>query len=336
MKMSNIFLNVAPTTAGTRPRARYAGHDRIHAAAEPFRRQYLRIRETAVKSASLCLLAITVHACPTPSTAQGLINIAPAPRPAESLLPGSPCKGPLSESQPKIDSIVVKGNKFLNSAGIITVSGHKVGDPCTVEALTQMRDNLAKSGNFGMHHPDAVDQWVKLQAVDVGNDRCLVTITVDENDRLTGITISGSGPIKAGEISAQITRGVVFNFGSIANDSARILDLYNTRGYTARFSKSPYMDPKSPGVLVVPLEVTRVGKIDIVTEGGKSPELGSLRGWTTRPGDYLNRKTVYEADRKKLMDSRLYDNVTIAEQTGASGTIDLRINLVPKKRSNHD
>ena len=59
-----------------------------------------------------------------------------------------------AEDEPTSGELVVVGSKHLGGASIINLSGHKVGDPCTVAVLTEIRDKLVKSGNFGMHHAE--------------------------------------------------------------------------------------------------------------------------------------------------------------------------------------
>src|SRR5689334_12676711 len=49
-----------------------------------------------------------------------------------------------------IGKIVVVGNKTLASSAIITIAGHKIGDPCTHEVMKDMKDRLVRTGNFGM------------------------------------------------------------------------------------------------------------------------------------------------------------------------------------------
>jgi beta-lactamase regulating signal transducer with metallopeptidase domain len=233
--------------------------------------------------------------------------------------------------EPTIAEISVIGNKVLNSQAIISLSGHKVGDPCTTEALTEMRDKLTKSRNFGMHHPDQSDQWVRVQAEDIGDNKCKVTITVDENDKITGITITGSGPIKPEEVMALISPSAVYNVAYTARDTHSIIDLYNRQGYSIDFGKELGMDPSTPGVLVVPIIVSRVEDIEILKDGVKFDDPRLLRQLSTRAGDYFNRKTFYEADRKKLTIKR-YVISTITERKVGAGRVHLSIDFVTKRR----
>src|SRR5436305_5928448 len=62
-------------------------------------------------------------------------------------------------------------------------------------------------------------------------------------------------------------RGPVYNIEDIAHDCMSIIKLYNSRGYSILFDPELGMDPKTPGILVVPITVTRVGKIAEFTDG---------------------------------------------------------------------
>ncbi|HLJ54694.1 MAG TPA: BamA/TamA family outer membrane protein, partial [Chthonomonadaceae bacterium] len=233
---------------------------------------------------------------------------------------------------PVIDDIVVVGNKVLNSAAIITLSGHKKGDPCSSETLTDMRDRLAKTGNFGMHHPDQQERWVQVQAEDIGNNKCKVTITVDENDAINSIAPTGTGPIKGDDVKALITKTAVYNVEQIAQDAQNIIELYNKRGYSIEFGQDLGMDPNNPGVLLLPILVTRVDDI-VISKKHKTRDYVILRELKTKKGDYFNRKTFYEKDRAKLINLDLFDDVTFSEATVGTGTgrVKLTINVVEKR-----
>jgi outer membrane protein insertion porin family len=234
---------------------------------------------------------------------------------------------------PTIAEIIVVGNKVLNSQGIISLSGHKVGDACTTETLTDMRDKLTKTGNFGMHHPDQSDQWVRVQAADIGNNKCQVTITVDENEKITGITVTGSGPIKPEAIKALISQTAVYNIEDIARDAQKIIELYNIKGYSIEFGTDLGMDPNNPGALVIPIIVTRVDDIVFGVKKHKTRDYVILRELKTKKGDYFNRKTFYEKDRARLINLDLFEDVTFTENTVGAGTgrVKLTINVVEKR-----
>ena len=61
-----------------------------------------------------------------------------------------------------IGEIIITGNKTLSSAAIIAMSGHKVGDPCNDQTITEIRQRLAQSGNFGMHYPGEPEKWIQV------------------------------------------------------------------------------------------------------------------------------------------------------------------------------
>jgi beta-lactamase regulating signal transducer with metallopeptidase domain len=236
---------------------------------------------------------------------------------------------------PTIGEIVVIGNKVLNNQAIMSLSGHKVGDPCTADVPTDMRDKLTKTGNFGMHHPDQADQWVRVQAEDIGDNKCKVTITVDENDKITGITVTGTGPVKPEEVKALISPTTVYNAEDLARDTRRITDLYNKQGYSIEFGKELGMDASHPGLLVIPIIVTRVEDIEISKDGVKSDDPRLLRQLATRAGEFFNRKTFYEVDQKRLASKNRRDDVILTERTTGTGRVHLTIDLLPKKRGKH-
>ncbi len=261
---------------------------------------------------------------------------APAEQPAQAQAPArQPAPAPLQipAAGPTIEEIVVVGNKVLNSDAIVTVGTHKVGEPCTTEVLADIRDKLAKSGNFGMHHPEQPEKWVTVQSEDRPNNKCKVTITVDENDAVNGgISVSGSGPIKAGEIKALITKTTVYNVEQIALDAQSIIDLYNKKGFSIEFGRDLGMDPSNPGVLVIPILVTRVDDI-VFPKKHKTKDYVILREMKTKKGDYFNRKIFYEKDRARLINLDLFDDVNFTEQTVGAGTgrVKLIISLVEKR-----
>ncbi len=263
----------------------------------------------------------------------------PMEEPVQVALP-APAQQPVAGQQPPvapvdsrtIEEIVVVGNKVLNSEGIITVGGHKKGDPCTAQVLAEIRDNLAKSGNFGMHHPDEQGKWVAVQAEDLPNNKCKVTITVDENDKINEIAPTGTGPIKPEEVKALITKTNVYNVEQIAQDAQNIIDLYVKRGYSIEFGRDLGPDPNNPGVLLLPILVTRVDDI-VFSKKHKTKDYVILREMKTKKGDYFNRKVFYERDRAKLINLDLFDDVNFTETSVGTGTgrVKLTISLVEKR-----
>jgi len=231
----------------------------------------------------------------------------------------------------RIVKILVNGIKSLSAKALIEMSGHKVGDRCISAVLSEIRDKLAMSGNFGMHYPDHQEKWVQVQAEDIGNHDCLVTISVDENDTISNVTITDSGPIKSQEIRPLITSAGIFNATTLERDKRTIVGHYNVHGYSASFGKSLGMDPVKTGVLTIPIIVDRVGKIEIRKDNVKSIDPVVFDRITTKQGGYFSRKTFYEQDRKKLIDTGDYDDVNFSERAESPGVINLDISLKLKK-----
>jgi outer membrane protein assembly factor BamA len=234
-----------------------------------------------------------------------------------------------ANEQETIREIIVEGNKVLNADAIIKLSGHAVGDPPTPMVLTEMRDKLVQTGYFGMHHPDQPDAAVRIKAEELRNRKykVKVTVTVDENDKITAITTTGTGPITPEQVKERLSPTSVFNPKVFARDAEAIIDLYNKDGYQIVFGKELGMDAKHPGLLVIPIFLTRVEKIVVLKDGVESPDPRLLRGVMTKAGGYLKRKTLYEVDRKLLVDSGLYDDVTITEKFVSANQVQIEIKL---------
>jgi outer membrane protein insertion porin family len=290
------------------------------------RRKIYRIRPACLPAVGLSLLSIAGSR----SSAQDGAAAVQAAGIRPAAIAGQAQQAPVGVKT--IGKILVAGNKILNTDAIKALSGHKEGQPCTPEALLDMRDQLVKSGNFGMHHPDQTDQWVRVQSEDIGNNQCVVTITVDENDAITATTVTGSGPIKGDEVKALITKTNVYNVEQITQDAQNIIDLYNKRGYSIEFGRDLGMDPNNPGVLVIPILVTRVDDI-VFSKKHKTKDYVILRELKTKKGDYFNRKTFYEKDRARLINLDLFDDVNFSEATVGAGTgrVKLTISLVEKR-----
>lgn len=259
-----------------------------------------------------------------------ILPVALAPVLAVLFTMGGPSVPAATQDSLTISEIVVKGNKTLNTQAIITVSGHNVGDPCTTMTLGDIRDRLAKSGNFGIHYPDRPEKWVSVMAEDRPNNKCKITITVDENDPITAIEISGTGPVKSEEVKALITKGAVFNASTFAQDRQSITNLYNRRGYSISFGEPIGMDPVNPGTLLVPIIVDRVGNIEVKKDGVLTTDAKLLGRLATKAGGYFNRKVFYEQDRRKLL-GKAYDDANFTEHQVSLGVVDLKISLVTKQ-----
>jgi predicted aspartyl protease len=230
-----------------------------------------------------------------------------------------------------IGEIVVHGNKLLDAAAIIRMTERKVGDPCSAEVLDAMRDKLTKSGYFGMHHPDVKSAWADVKSEEIGGGKCKVTITVDENDKVTKVVITGSGPVRPQEVEALITSGSVYNVNTVETDAKKIIALYNDLGYEILFGDELGMYAKNPGVLVVPLIVARLDSVVILRDGAKVSDPQLLSRLAGKAGDYLNRKTAYVVDRNALKSGNDYADVEVTEKLVRPGRVQIQYNLVTKK-----
>ncbi len=303
----------------------------------PFRKAPHRLRPACLPVVGFTLLTLAAgNASCQEAAGQAATPVTPA-----AGTQAAPAKDAAVQAQPPvatvgrtIGEIIVIGNKVLNTQAIITISGHKVGDPCTPEALADMEARLSKSGNFGMHHPDQPEQWVRVQSQEVGTDKCTVTITVDENDKIAGINLTGPGPLKIEEVKALITPGPggIYNIEQIAQDAQSIIELYNKRGYSIEFGRDLGMDPNNPGILNIPILVTRVDDI-VFSKKHKTKDYVILRELKTKKGDYFNRKTFYERDRARLINLDLFDDVNFTETSVGAGTgrVKLTISVVEKR-----
>ncbi len=258
------------------------------------------------------------------AVAGGAMAVAPAPGVMAFASPGRVAEGTT------IAKVVVIGNKTLSTQAILRIGGYYVGDECTTKVLNIIRDRLVKSGYFGMHNSDKPEEWVKVKAEEIGGNKLMVTITVDENEQVTTITITGSGPVKTEEVKALMTRTTVFSSTKFEHNRQSITDFYNKYGYSISFGKSAGMDAAKPGTLVVPIIVDRVGKITIHKDRVETADAGVVAQLETKSGGYFNRMAFYQKDRKNLI-AGPYDDVTFSERPASPGVIDLTINLVTKQ-----
>src|SRR5205807_1909134 len=102
--------------------------------------------------------------------------------------------------------------------------------------------------------------------------------------------------------------------------------------FSIEFGRDLGPDPNNPGVLVIPILVTRVDDI-VFSKKHKTKDYVILREMKTKKGDYFNRKVFYERDRAKLINLDLFDDVNFTEQTVGTGTgrVKLTISLVEKR-----
>ena len=245
--------------------------------------------------------------------------------------PQTPVAQPAPVSGPVIGEIIVVGNKTLSSTAIILYSGHKVGDPCNNRVTEEMKENLLKTDNFGLRHPDKPELWVQVSSEQAaGSDKCKVTITVDENDKVTDSTITGSGPIKIEDIKAVIQIGSVFNQGDILKSAQAIRDLYNKKGYLVSFGNDLGPDPDHAGVLLIPINVVRVSSITFAKKH-KTKDYVIRREMKTKVGDYYNKNTL-QNDLRRLYNLDLFENIEPAINIGAAAnTYDIVLSITEKR-----
>jgi len=258
---------------------------------------------------------------------------APQTKPAQTPPPTTTPPNP-AYNGPRIGEIIVTGNKTLSSAYIIAASGHKVGDPCTDQTLSEMQTNLVRTGYFGEHSTDVASAVrVHSEEYNPPNGQCKVIIEVDENDTIRSVNITGSGPIKPEEIQkllhVNLQTGTVYNEEQFARDFQDIQDLYRRQGYIVIPAQDAGPDPKNPSVLNVDLIVARVSEIKI-TGNHKTKTKVILREMRTKTGDYYNENTLNK-DVLRLYNMDIFDDVVPQERTVGPGQISITISVVEKR-----
>jgi outer membrane protein assembly factor BamA len=235
--------------------------------------------------------------------------------------------------QSVIGEIIVTGTKVLSAASIIAAAGVKEGDPCTDQSISQVITRLVATGNFGMYsQTDAVRAHVEENNPPDG--KCRLIIEVDENEPITSVSITGSGPIKPEEIDKLITRGPVYSEKQFLQDAAHIAAMYDGQGYGIVFGPDNGPDAKVRGQLNVAIIVKRVGEITVVGSHRvkSSAILGAMK---TRKGDYYNRLQM-EKDRARLASLGLFEEIVVEERMLDPKRIGLTIRVKekpPKKPS---
>lgn len=232
-----------------------------------------------------------------------------------------------------IGQFVIIGNKTLNADTIIAFSGFKVGDPCNEKTLDQIATNLAKTGYFG-YHSSSPDEYVRVRAEEnnPSNGKCKVIIEVDENDTLTKVSVSGSGPIKPEDVLKVVSikprtdAPVVYNANTFINDVTAIQNLYRNQGYIA--SLTGKSGPEN-GTLVIDILVARVSEIKI-TGNRRTNKKVILREMQTKEGDYYNVFKLNK-DRQRLYNLDLFEDALPQERDVGPGRIALTISVVEKR-----
>ncbi|HLV79656.1 MAG TPA: POTRA domain-containing protein, partial [Chthonomonadaceae bacterium] len=234
------------------------------------------------------------QAADTPAQTAAPKPAAPDPAQTPQAQP-PPAQNPMPAGS-RIGEIIVIGNKTLSSAYIIAASGHKVGDPCTDQTLSEIQTNLTRTGYFGEHSTDMTSAVrVHSEEYNPPNGQCKVIIEVDENDTIRSVNITGSGPIKPEEVQKllhiNLQSGTVYNEEQFARDFQDIQDLYRRQGYIVIPAQDAGPDPKNPSVLNVDLIVARVTEIKIAGNH-KTKTRVILREMRTKVGDYYNENTL--------------------------------------------
>ena len=290
---------------------------------------------TALPTAGLTLLGATAPA-KAQAGANGTEVFLPISSPMPQAQPAAPptpvqdakpAQPPADPNTPIISEIVVVGAKTLSSTYIITASGHNVGEPCNADVLSDMRTRLFASGYFGAHSLHEED-YVRVVAQEKEKGKCQVIITVDENDTLTGINLTGTGPLKLDEVlpAIHLKPGSAYNDKQFLLDALDIQSLYQKKGYIATVADSTV---DASGILNVTIVVTRVAEIKIV--GNKKTRRSLiLRVMNTKEGDYLNIHTL-DRDTTNVLNTDLFESVNPTDSQIGAGRVIITMNVVEKR-----
>jgi len=260
----------------------------------------MRAHRWRLAGAALILLAAALAAAPAPARAQ--------------------------EPQPKLTDILVLGNKNINRESIISASGLKVGDPLTQATLDEAKRRLLQTGNFGMRQVNPED-GVKVRA-DIANDEAKVVIEVDENDKVEGITITGSGPIEPAKIQALMStkQGQVLNLQTLQADITKIRTAYEELGYQAFVSDGLVIEN---GILKVPIVVGVINSVKVTGLTKTRPSV-VLRVMKQKPGEYYNVLRLRK-DLTAILNTDLFENVEPSFTFPAAGKVDVTLNITEKR-----
>lgn len=280
----------------------------------------------------LILFAPSLEARQKPGAQEPVKSSSPAESPVRPIVPGALVQAdqpPLGG--PRIGEILVKGNKKLNTDYVISQGRHKIGDPCTDQALSEIRTNLYRTGYFGykLDPEDAVK--VHAEEFNPPNGRCRVVIEVAENEAVKGVSVTGAGPIKPEQITPllKIKAGDVYSPLQFNSDVQDIQALYNKQGYVVSFDQTAGLDDK--GILNVPIIVARVSEIKL-NKLRKTRRNVVLRAIKTKEGDYFNANTLYNRDRVRLYNLDLFEEVVVEDRSLGPGRVGITISL-PEKRT---
>lgn len=251
-------------------------------------------------------------------------------------LRGVPCGAQTSTKYPGaagqiIDKITVVGAKVLASSAVMVLSGARVGDFCTEQNLDELRSKLIETGMFGLHNPDDQDEWVRLRIDTVGYPagHCELLVIVDENDKVTGVNITGSGPIPINELLPKLPTGAIYNTNQMLRDRRAIQDMYASKGYLMTYGGDFGIDPAHPGILNVSIVVSRVR--DIRVSGNRMTRAFVIRReLNTREGGYYNRKEL-ASDIHRLAELGLFSDLEPIVTPVTAGQVSVEVKLTEKK-----
>jgi outer membrane protein insertion porin family len=232
---------------------------------------------------------------------------------------------------PKINEIVVLGNKALNKESIISSSGLKVGDVATPAVLEAAQRSLLATGNFGMRRINNPEEAVKLSVTDVNpaTNEGKLLIQVEENDVVQGFNITGNGPIPPKDVQAQLQTkpGFVLNINTLRADVDRIQKYYDSKGYIANVSEEGF--GLTNGILDIPIVVGKVGAVNV--KGlVKTKKKVVTREMRLKPGEYYNVNT-FKKDYTRLFNTDLFEDIQPAILTPRPGVVDLTMNMTEKR-----
>lgn len=232
--------------------------------------------------------------------------------------------------EPIIRSIVVKGNKNLSSEAIISASGLKVGDPINQQALDRAKQRLLQTQLFGANRVDDPDEAVRIVAV-ADSSGAQVTIEVEENDLVKGISITGSGPIPAKVIRdlMKTKEGLVLNMGILRTDATTIQEYYRSKGYMAIVSSDVSMPN---GILEIPIIVAKVDEVKI-TGLKKTRPYVVTREMKLKKGEYYNSE-VFTRDYYRIINTDLFADISPAIIPKSPGLVDITLNIEEKRTGN--
>jgi outer membrane protein assembly factor BamA len=172
------------------------------------------------------------------------------------------------EKYPRITDIEVRGNELLNRASILSNAGLKIGNRATPSALATARRNMLQTGAFGMRRAGNPEDAVKFTVIKINKaaNEARLIISVEENEVIKGIDITGYGPVSPKEIYKLIQSkpNTVLNNNTLRADVERIQKYYDSKGYIGVVQEEGF--GLKQGILTIPIVVGKVGMVK--TSGG--------------------------------------------------------------------